>query len=75
MKQTPTLPNHSKRLADVFQAGTPSSFGSRVPTIGDIAKSAYLSYVNQGSQPGHDVRHWLEAEALLLAQQDQPRAG
>ena len=34
----------------------------------DIATRAYFSYVSQGSQPGHDSVHWLEAEAQLLAE-------
>jgi len=29
---------------------------------------AYFCYVNEGSLPGHDVQHWLEAEARLLAE-------
>ena len=31
-----------------------------------IARKAYFSYRNQGSLPGHDVQHWLQAEADLL---------
>lgn len=37
------------------------------PSPGEVASKAYFSYVNQGSQHGHDVRHWLEAETQLLA--------
>ena len=37
------------------------------PSPGEVASRAYFSYVNQGSQHGHDVRHWLEAETQLLA--------
>ena len=32
-----------------------------------VARSAYLAFVNQGSQHGHDVQHWLEAEKNLRA--------
>jgi len=40
----------------------------RVPSQGEVATRAYFNYLNQGSQPGHDVRHWLEAEAQLFAE-------
>jgi hypothetical protein len=29
--------------------------------------------VNQGSLPGHDVQHWLEAEAQLLVERSLTR--
>ena len=35
----------------------------------EIARKAYFSYVDLGSQPGHDVRDWLEAEADIRAEQ------
>ena len=31
---------------------------------------AYFNYVNQGSLPGHDMQHWLDAEAQLLAERN-----
>ena len=37
------------------------------PSPGEVASRAYFSYLNQGLQHGHDVRHWLEAETQLLA--------
>jgi hypothetical protein len=37
-----------------------------VPTPDEVARRAYFSYVNQGSQQGHEVQHWLAAEAQLL---------
>jgi hypothetical protein len=40
----------------------------------EVARRAYFSYVNQGSLPGHDVQHWLEAEAQLLAERSMTRA-
>lgn len=36
---------------------------------GDIARKAYFSYVDQGSQPGNDVRDWLDAENEIRAGQ------
>jgi len=36
------------------------------PAPSAVATRAYFSYVAEGSLPGHDVRHWLEAEAQLV---------
>jgi hypothetical protein len=44
-----------------------------VPAPEEVARRAYFSYVNQGSMPGHDVQHWLEAEAQLLAERNLTR--
>jgi hypothetical protein len=35
------------------------------PSPNEVAQRAYFSYVNGGAQHGHDVEHWLQAEALL----------
>ena len=45
-----------------------------VPSPDEVARRAYFSYVNQGSRPGHEVQHWLEAEAHLLAERNRTRA-
>jgi hypothetical protein len=39
----------------------------------EVARRAYFSYVNQGSLQGHDVQHWLKAEAELLAERNLTR--
>ena len=44
-----------------------------VPSPDEVARRAYLNYVNQGAQPGHDVQHWLEAEAQLIAERNLTR--
>ena len=36
------------------------------PSPDEVARKAYFSYVNEGSLPGHEVQHWLEAEAQLF---------
>lgn len=36
------------------------------PSPETVARRAYTIYESQGSQPGHDVKHWLEAEAQLF---------
>ncbi len=38
------------------------------PSTGEIAKRAYQIYEHQGSQPGHDVQNWQEAEAQLVTE-------
>jgi hypothetical protein len=49
---------------------TPVDFA---PSADEVARKAYFSYVNQGSRRGHDVQHWLEAEAELIAERDLTR--
>jgi len=44
-----------------------------VPSPDEVARKAYFNYVNQDSLPGHDVQHWLEAEAQLLAERNLTR--
>jgi hypothetical protein len=44
-----------------------------VPSRDEVARKAYFSYVNQGSLQGHEVQHWLEAEAQLLAERKLTR--
>jgi hypothetical protein len=38
------------------------------PLPDEVARKAYFVYENQGSLPGHDVQHWLAAEAELTAE-------
>jgi len=46
---------------------------SFAPSPDEVARRAYFAYVNQGSQSGHEVQHWLDAEAELIAERDQTR--
>jgi hypothetical protein len=43
------------------------------PSADEVARRAYFSYVNQGSLQGHEVQHWLEAEAELIAERNLTR--
>jgi hypothetical protein len=36
------------------------------PLKDDVARRAYSIYESQGSHPGQEVKHWLEAEAQLF---------
>ena len=40
------------------------------PAPDEVARRAYFSYENEGSLPGHDVQHWLKAEAELIAERN-----
>jgi hypothetical protein len=44
------------------------------PSPDEVARRAYFCYVNQGSRPGHEVQHWLAAEAELIAERNLTRA-
>ena len=37
------------------------------PSPDAVAQKAYFSYLNGGSQPGQEMKHWLEAESQLIA--------
>ena len=43
------------------------------PSADEVASKVYLKYGNRRSQPGHELQHWLEAEAQLLAARDGTR--
>ena len=43
------------------------------PSPDAVARKAYFSYVNQGSRDGHEVQHWLAAEAELTAERNRTR--
>ena len=43
------------------------------PSPDEVARKAYFSYENEGSQPGHEVQHWLKAEADLIAERNLTR--
>ncbi|HEX7570766.1 MAG TPA: DUF2934 domain-containing protein [Verrucomicrobiae bacterium] len=43
------------------------------PAPDEVARRAYFAYENQGSQPGHEVQHWLQAEAELIAERNRTR--
>jgi hypothetical protein len=45
-----------------------------VPSPDEVARRAYFSYLNEGSKPGHEVQHWLDAEAQLIKEWNLTRA-
>ena len=44
-----------------------------IPSPDEVARRAYFTYVNHGSLPGHDVQHWLAAEAELITERNLTR--
>jgi hypothetical protein len=68
--QPPVRPVHQPTLAQYNQASheyaiSVASESEVAPSAHDIAQRAYELYVEQGSRPGHDIEHWLEAEKQL----------
>jgi len=44
-----------------------------IPSPDEVARRAYFAYENQGSLEGHEVQHWLAAEADLIAEHQRTR--
>jgi hypothetical protein len=44
-----------------------------MPAPEEVARKAYFTYENEGSKPGHEVQHWLKAEADLIAERNLTR--
>ncbi len=63
-----TGPAPSVLVADLNQGGIDFA-----PSQDEVARRAYFCYENQGSQPGHEVQHWLAAEAELIAERNRTR--
>jgi len=66
--------NPAGNLRPVAFAATSKAEAEFVPAPDEVARKAYFSYVNQGSQQGHEVQHWLAAEAELIEERKRTRA-
>lgn len=71
MKQNKYPQERNPQTANTPAAGATQS--QDVSSPDEVARRAYFSYVNEGSLPGHDVQHWLKAEADLLAERNLTR--
>ena len=60
-----------KTVLDVSRSVSDLNRNDFAPSKEEVARRAYFNYVNAGSQPGHDVQHWLAAEAHLFAERDR----
>ena len=67
---------HQKPAGTTMSAGTGLSQNETnfAHSPDEVSRKAYFSYVNQGSRQGHEVQHWLQAEAELIAERNRTRA-
>jgi hypothetical protein len=77
MKQKDFSQNQNRRTADApCPASTASVSQGEIdftPSPDEVARRAYFTYENQGSRQGHEVQHWLAAEAELIAERKLTR--
>ena len=77
MKNNKFFQNHNKKPASASQSSAAADLNQNeikfVPSPDEVARRAYFSYENQGSLPGHEVQHWLKAEAELIAERKLTR--
>ena len=63
-------PNNEERPPNA----TVSIAEARLDLSNQIARRAYRLYLEEGAQHGHDLDHWLKAEAELFAERAALRA-
>jgi len=72
MKHDKYVSNRNSKLSDaspsVAVAEAKTGNTNLAPTHAAVARRAYFAYVNEGSRPGRDLKHWLEAEMQLHAE-------
>jgi hypothetical protein len=77
MKNNQSLPSKKEMVAGGLSSaaavGTDQGETDFAPVPDEVARKAYFSYVNQGSRSGHEVQHWLAAEAELIAERNLTR--
>jgi hypothetical protein len=75
MKHKNPSGDQQQKLAVTTQAGTSEELTRNginpTPPPDEVSRRAYFRYLNEGSPPGRDVQHWLEAEAHLKAEISQ----
>ena len=75
MKHNHNSKNHNQAAALPQPVAEPlkQSETDFVPSPDEVSRRAYFTYVNQGSRSGHEVQHWLAAEAELIAERNRTR--
>jgi hypothetical protein len=63
---------HPKNQSQML-ASAPQPISSISLSSDEVARRAYFTYVNQGSREGHEVQHWLTAEAELISERNLTR--
>jgi len=78
MKENLYSNNQSQIPAGAPQPISPIALNARetafTPSPDEVARRACFTDVNQGSRDGHEVQHWLQAEADLIAERRLTRA-
>jgi hypothetical protein len=77
MKHNKHPQDQTQKPANAPQPATAAGFNTNeidfTPAPDEVARKAYFTYVNQGSLDGHEVQHWLTAEAELIAERKLTR--
>jgi hypothetical protein len=77
MKQHQQPQAHPQKAAEAPRPTSTATLNANeigfTPAPDEVARRAYFTYVNQGSQDGHEVQHWLQAEQELIAERNQTR--
>ena len=58
----------------VVAIGVDGARNDFAPSPDEVARKAYFIYLNEGSPEGHNVQHWLDAEAALNDERSLTRA-
>ncbi len=70
MKEVMILPKVDKRVAQMAKPTSGADLNQAKTVIPasheSISRLAHSIYEKQGSQPGHEVKQWLEAESQLF---------
>jgi hypothetical protein len=77
MKNKNFQPDQNKKTVKASRptaaAGSSQNEIDFAPSADEVARRAYFNYENQGSMQGHEVQHWLTAEAELIAERNLTR--
>jgi hypothetical protein len=77
MKTNQSFPSTKETADDGLNSTEKGGIDERemdfTPAPDEVARKAFFSYVNQGSSSGHEVQHWLAAEAELIAERNLTR--
>jgi hypothetical protein len=77
MKHKDSFQDHDQTAAAMKRSPATEELNQKAldyaPTPDEVARRAYFTYVNQGSKSGHEVQHWLSAEAELIEERNLTR--
>ena len=73
MKHNKYPQNHAQQPANAPATTDAPDGAVFTPSPDEVARRAYFTYVNEGSLDGHEVQHWLKAEAQMIAERNLTR--